>query len=227
MPWPSDWEPVLISIDFEAWEKNNSYITEVGLAVLDTKDIVKIAPGQGAKNWIEKIRPLHFRVKENLAMVNSEFVAGQPENFNFGQSEILSKSDIKEKLQQIIFDLDPEFQPEDPYEPPYYRSFALIGHNLQADRSFLHKGFDMAPWTSHWCLPDSDTQMIYGGLHQSGGGSSSLEGVLRELGIEYDFLHNAGNDAMYTMQAFLIMGLKESLMAGAARQSEMEASQKS
>lgn len=221
-PFPCEWEPVLISIDFEAWEKDHSYITEIGVAVLDTRDIAKIPPGARAKNWIEKIRARHFRVKENLNMVNSVHVAGHPDKFKFGESEFLSKSDIREMLVQIIFSPDDEAAPIDNdevdlvYEEPRCRLFGIIGHSLEADLSFLQKGFNIGTRSSHWCLDTIDTQMMYAHLERYIVGNCSLEGVLQDLGIDYEYLHNAGNDAMYTMQAFIVMALNDSMSLGRA-----------
>jgi hypothetical protein len=219
-PFPCEWDPILICVDFEAWEKDNSYITEAGVAVLDTKDIAKIPPGPGGKNWIEKIRARHFRVSENISMVNSEHVAGYPDKFNFGQSEFLSKADLKEKLLEIILTPDPDITPLEDlsgygHPDPIYRLFGMIGHGLQADLGFLEKGFNIHVRSIRWCLDTVDTQNLWTALHHSQWGICSLEQLLNELGIEHEYLHNAGNDAMYTMQAFIKMGLRESLLAGA------------
>jgi hypothetical protein len=218
VPFPCEWDPILICIDFEAWEKDHSYITEAGVAVLDTMDISKIPPGPGAKNWIEKIRSHHFRVAENANMVNSEHVAGYPDKFNFGQSEFLSKDELKEELLQLIFTVDPEIEHEvNGYggEEPIYRLFGMIGHGLQADLGFLRRGFGIELRSSRWALGTVDTQSLWTDLHHSQRGSCSLEQLLCDLGIEHEYLHNAGNDATYTMRAFIKMGMMESLSAGA------------
>lgn len=59
-------------------------VTEVGIAVLDTKDIDGIPPGDNGANWFQLIKAYHLRVDEYKGIVNSEFVQGCPHAFNFG-----------------------------------------------------------------------------------------------------------------------------------------------
>jgi hypothetical protein len=219
VPFPCGWEPILICVDFEAWEKDNSYITEAGVAVLDTKDIAQISPGAGCKNWIAKIRARHFRVRENANMVNGEHVSGHPDRFNFGESEFLSKAELKQKLLEIILTPDPTVEPLEDLSgygnpDPIYRLFAIIGHGLQADIGFLEKGFGIHVRPMRQCMDTVDTQNLCTALHHSEWGICSLGQLLDDLEIKHEFLHNAGNDAMYTLQAFIKMGLTESFSLG-------------
>jgi hypothetical protein len=189
---------------------------------LDTKHIAKIPPGPGGKNWIERICARHFRVSENTNMVNSKHVVGHPDKFRFGQSEFIGKDDIKEKLLEIILTPDPDVEPLPDlsgfgHPDPIYRLFGIIGHGLQADIGFLEKGFGIHVRTMRQCMDTVDTQNLWTALHHSQWGICSLEQLLNDLGIEHEFLHNAGNDAMYTMQAFIKMGLMESFDAGKAK----------
>lgn len=73
-----------VAIDLEAHEFNQDKITEVGFAILDTRDLIGIPPGQNGDNWIGLIRGQHLRVKEYLHIKNKRFVQGCPEDFNFG-----------------------------------------------------------------------------------------------------------------------------------------------
>lgn len=68
----------------ESYERNHNLITEIGIATLDTADIIDVAPGQGGVNWFEHIRARHFRVKEYSNLINTEFVTGCPDRFEFG-----------------------------------------------------------------------------------------------------------------------------------------------
>lgn len=75
---------IFISIDVEADEFNHKLITEIGVATLDTLDLVKLAPGDVGKNWMQHIRARHFRIFENRHIVNKVHVAGCPDGFEFG-----------------------------------------------------------------------------------------------------------------------------------------------
>jgi DNA polymerase III epsilon subunit-like protein len=43
--------------------------------------------------------------------------------------------------------------------------------------------------------------------------SASLGNVLTYLGISYRYLHNAGNDAVYTLQAMVALAVKKRVMS--------------
>lgn len=52
---------VFVCVDVEAYEKDSSKITEIGISTLDTKKLEGVAPGQAASDWRNKIRARHFR----------------------------------------------------------------------------------------------------------------------------------------------------------------------
>ena len=72
----------------------------------------------------------------------------------------------------------------------------LIGHNIKADIQFLAKK-SRSPIN----IPIFDTQIMY---RQATLGENilGLVRVLEELQIEHANLHNAGNDAYYTLEVF-------------------------
>ena len=94
-PCPFDENVIFISVDVESFERDHKKITEIGISTLDTTDIVQLAPGQGGREWMAKIRARHFRIKERLHLVNKDFVIGCGEHFEkcFGESEIISLKD--------------------------------------------------------------------------------------------------------------------------------------
>jgi hypothetical protein len=75
---------VFVCIDVEAYERNQKIITEVGIATLDTADLIGIAPGDGGAGWTSKIRARHFRIQENRRYFNWEFIQGCADKFQFG-----------------------------------------------------------------------------------------------------------------------------------------------
>ena len=77
---------LFVAIDVEAWERNQNLITEVGIAMLDTTEILGTAPGDGGQNWFPFIRARHIRVKENSWAENSRYVHGCADRFSFGSA---------------------------------------------------------------------------------------------------------------------------------------------
>lgn len=73
-----------VCVDVEAYERDADIITEIGLSVLDTEDIMDIPPGEDGKNWFPKIKTYHLRISEYTGVVNCDFVEGCPYLFHFG-----------------------------------------------------------------------------------------------------------------------------------------------
>jgi hypothetical protein len=79
-----DGSVIFAAIDLEAFEFNHDLITEVGVAILDTKLTQGVAPGEGGRGWFKLVKAHHFRIQENLSYVNGRHVEGHPYNFDFG-----------------------------------------------------------------------------------------------------------------------------------------------
>ena len=122
----------------------------------------------------------HIIITDYLHLKNGHFVADNRDKYNFGQSQCLS---LKSALDYVMSVLNTP-------------NSCLIGHNITADIKFLksvsHKKID-------W--PIFDTQIVY---KQATLGENilGLVRVLNEIGIPYSNLHNAGNDAFYTLEIF-------------------------
>lgn len=89
-----DQDVVFIAIDAEAYERPPRMITEIGFATLDTRDLHGKAPGEVGKEWHQYIRGRHICVAEHKHLVNSEFVHGCPDKFEFGKSEFVSENEL-------------------------------------------------------------------------------------------------------------------------------------
>jgi len=81
------------------------------------------------------------------------------------------------------------------------RSVVFVGHGLGNDDSYLSTlGFDTR--NARNIVHKIDTQTIAGGSKKK---SIGLKKLLQRLDLEHKNLHNAGNDAAYTLQALLLM----------------------
>lgn len=75
---------VLIAVDVEAIERPPHPVSEIGIAILDMKDIKGIAHGPAGQQWHSNIKAHHLRTKEVSGLINHEFIQGCPDFFNFG-----------------------------------------------------------------------------------------------------------------------------------------------
>ncbi|CAI5760398.1 unnamed protein product [Candida verbasci] len=160
----------LICIDCEAFEKNQKYITEIGISILNQIQKTTIVP---------QIKTYHIIIEDHLKKRNKLYVPDYKYNFLNGKSIIMSETNTKEFLKKFL------------EKYLINQHGVLIGHNLSSEVKFFKKlGVELNSNKS------IDTLILHQ-LSRSNGGS--LWAILRSLNIPYSFLHNAGNDAYYTM----------------------------
>lgn len=201
-----DGSVVFIAFDVEAYERDNNKITEIGVSVLDTLDLAGVPPGKDGTNWHAKIRTRHLRVKENKHLENKEFVQGCANRFEFGQSEFVSLKDVPMILAACF--RPPYFAgPDSPnYNSSVKRNLILLGHNINADISYLHRiGYN--PLNLSTVLECLDTSIL-DRVWRRDINQRSLGAILYELGLPSWNLHNAGNDAHYTLQTMVSLAVR-------------------
>lgn len=216
VPYPFDLDVVIISVDIEAFERNHSIITEIGIATLDTRDLHTVSPGTNGKEWFALIRARHFLIKEYTHLVNTAFVHGCPDKFDFGKSEIIALGDAPKAVADCF---KPPFSSPAPQastatsstEEPK-RNIILLGHDPNQDIAYLQKlGYN--PLNLSTLVEVLDTGVIYRALAREPS-TRSLGHILYELDIAGWNLHNAGNDATYTLQALLAMSVRHACETG-------------
>jgi hypothetical protein len=225
---------VFICVDVEAYEHNQNLITEIGIASLDTADLADVAPGRDAKNWFPLIRARHFRIKEYKHLNNRVFVKGCADKFDFGESEIIGLKEAPKAIAECfrepfckrteVKDINAKWldhlQATNTQGPssnntnalPFFtpsnanRPLILVGHSLGGDITYLRRlGYSVSNLSN--LLSTVDTLKLYSALAHDIQGSS-LGKVLADLGIPGINLHNAGNDAVLTLQAMLAISVR-------------------
>jgi hypothetical protein len=226
-PYPFEQQTVLIAIDLEAYERDHNMVTEVGVTTLDTKDLAGLAPGRDGTNWFAKARHRHFRIEEFKHIVNSENVQGCPDRFEFGQSEFVramdaaplvamcfrepfSRPQTREELDAAIDDVNGTAEISD--EPAAKRPIVLIGHAPEGDIRYLEKlGYN--PLKEPNLVELLDTATLYRVFRREQS-PTSLGTMLYSFDKVGWSLHNAGNDAAYTMQVFLAIAVRDATRRG-------------
>jgi hypothetical protein len=205
-PFAFDSSVVFVCVDVESYERAHNKITEVGVATLDTRDLAGVAPGPDGANWRSKIRARHFRITDHRHLVNSEFVSGCPDRFDFGQSTFVK---LAEDLPNTANITDSGEQ----------RKLILLGHDTLSDTKYLQQlGFD--PLTLPNLIETQDTATMYR-VWRREQQPTKLGNILYDFDIPGFNLHNAGNDAVYTVQAMLGVCVREATIRGSPESKEM------
>jgi hypothetical protein len=215
---PCESDVVIIAIDVEAYERAQGIITEVGVSTLDTRDLEGTAPGKNGENWRQFVRGRHFRVIENKNYVNGEFVAGCPDKFDFGKSEWVSLKMMPSVLTQCFHEPfskrshvsgTPVAVEEDPSQK---RNIILLGHDVGQDIDYCHKlGFSVLDRSN--LLATLDTKSMYQAYTRDTC-PRGLGGIMDVFDVAAWHLHNAGNDAVFTMFALLATCVQDAAERG-------------
>jgi len=220
---------VFVCVDVESYERAHHKITEIGVATLDTRDLSGVAPGPHGEAWRAKIRARHFRIQEHAHLVNSQFVSGCPDRFDFGQSSWVR---LKEAPAMVADCFRPPFaaHPDQEYDGKYsntsntagpgeQRNLIFLGHDTLSDVKYLQQlGFD--PLTLPNLLEAQDTATMYR-VWRREQQPTKLGNILYDFDIPGFNLHNAGNDAVFTVQAMLGICVREASIRGSPESKNM------
>lgn len=201
----SDSDVIYIAVDVESYERNHNIITEIGFATLDTRDLKGIPPGEAGKDWHKFIRARHFRINEYKHYINSEFVRGCPDQFEFGESEFVDLKDISRVVASCF---------KYPYSAKNAgnageekRNIIFLGHDTKQDVAYLRKlGYD--PDNLANLIGTQDTAAMWRAITKEQS-PRCLAHIMYALELESWNTHNAGNDAVYTVHAMIGMCVKD------------------
>ncbi|KAF3904325.1 hypothetical protein AA313_de0202108 [Arthrobotrys entomopaga] len=172
-----------LSIDIESWEKNHDIITEIGL----TRYLPE--PSNDASARDSEISSEHIIIKEHRFYKNGDYVADASGNFEFGNTRYVPLADLKADIASFMNTPSTK-----------ERQFILVGHDVNVDIEYLRKlGCDLE--ASNFAMV-FDTVEMWKAMAGSSNGIS-LGRLCAQLDIAAWNLHNAGNDARYTMGAFI------------------------
>lgn len=170
-----------VALDIEAFERAPRRLTEFGIAIYDRDT--------------RHTQHHHLLIREHLRHCNTQFAPNRKRHFAFGKSLVMSTAQAMGFLTSLLL----------PRHPSEGR-VALVGHALSCDLAFLRRAKvrhsrDRIKAAILDGVPHYDLQ----GLHrhwECNWKASSLEAVCSSLEIPTKALHNAGNDAAYTLEAF-------------------------
>lgn len=170
-------EPVFVSIDTEA----NHPIREFGVSFLDTRKLDSATLSSDISTFIESH---NFRFWKNEE-------AEEEKPFRFGRSVQIQSRWKGWLLKKIVETGSPDMSVTEP------RNVILVGHSIIDEiHAFAVARKGKFRITEHPDIPIFDTQCF---AHKVGD-VRSLKDVLIELEIPFGYLHNAGNDAHFTLK---------------------------
>jgi len=178
---------VWCALDFESWERDHTILTEFGWSYV------------GWKNGTRVENRGHLIVEEARNYTNSQYVPDYRYNYVHGKSEIVKKAMFKQRIHNLLKSFSE------------FGTIFLVFHDNSQDIKDLQKlEVDLEGLTYIGSLPDNvpqdakiivDTADLIGALLGEENDKRKLSQTCRLLQIDTEFLHNAGNDAHYTLLA--------------------------
>ncbi|KAI9712677.1 MAG: hypothetical protein M1820_001298 [Bogoriella megaspora] len=198
----SDTHPLFIAIDIEAFESAMDKVTEIGISTFEMNDVNSKTVEPNVADWFSQIHTRHLRVEKHKELVNKEYVRGCPDKFDFGTSEWICLHQIESVMESAFY-----IPRETSTANPRFCDVVLVGHTMQDDVKFLESiGVSLESFDT--IIATIDTQEMSSTI-------TSLQKLTLALGDRHEHLHNAGNDAHYTMRAFLQLAAQPRIMGRA------------
>ncbi|KAI1646701.1 uncharacterized protein F4817DRAFT_316417 [Daldinia loculata] len=165
---------VFISIDVHAWELDRTKITDIGMSAW-----------YSGGNDDNVVLSRHWQIEENK-LLKDRYMLNDPDIFTFGKTELISESQIAQKIDYIFESLGAGCQ-----------RTVIVGHGIRSTLDLLEK---------FWEPPGSeviilDTQIIWQ-LQNHQSNKVTLETALisaSDLSYNVHFLHNTGNNARFIL----------------------------
>jgi hypothetical protein len=220
-------DALLVSFDTEfELREGRDHVVEIGVTVLDTRDITDTAPGPFALDWFAKAKTHHY-VADTTQRPKSRMGS-----CHFSDGMLADLSSIRSHLLGILQRL--ANPPDDPDQKVGRgpRKVVLVGHSLWGDLIRMHfsPGLELDLLSQEAFLKNPimqfDTLFLTEAAIREGAEipSAELGRLASWLGIPRQYrnnngssigCHNAGNDAAYTMMALLIYAVRwESIIFG-------------
>ncbi|AQZ14043.1 GFD2 (YCL036W) and YDR514C [Zygosaccharomyces parabailii] len=192
---------ILFSLDIEAFERDNNVVTEIGISIYD--------PRENLHSLVPIKRNYHLVILESLHLRNQKYVCDSKDCYILGESLVLDLHRCVEFVQALV---DYYMKPQTPEDRTWARAF--VGHNLHGDLKWLRMlgvnipedgqmDFGVQSINENKQTYVLDTEKLYRSCYGNFGGN--LGRILRLFRIPHAFLHNAGNDAHYTLQLLMCM----------------------
>ncbi|CAG8617597.1 5097_t:CDS:2 [Paraglomus occultum] len=174
---------LFISVDVESYERDHSCILEVGWSIYDARKDKSDDPE--SKPYLDR----HFCATEYRHLKNGKFVPDMKDKYMFGETVWANLNSIADQLRGDLNETEKG-------------TVVFVGHDTKTDVKYLESiGIfverDIEPAGTF------DTAEMYAARTGKATERMNLGRTCDEMNIENYCLHNAGNDAHYTLLLFI------------------------
>ncbi|CEQ42340.1 SPOSA6832_04149 [Sporobolomyces salmonicolor] len=187
-----------IALDVEFWERDHSVLLEFGWSV------VEFVKEEGSKKVKERRQDQHVVIKENRGRRNGRYSPDARDHFDFGRTLTLPSESLYYLLHALFSTLSSTSPAYLIFHDPRgdLRALANLGFDVERDFERELKRMENASRNNEdggvWIV---DTQRLFGAWLERKS-QVGLEKACAEFEVPTKRLHNAGNDAHYTLDLF-------------------------
>lgn len=207
----------ILAVDVESWDRDQDYIIELGLAYVSWQKGNAAPP---------RVRAEHIIIEEHQEKRNGLYSPDAKDRFAFGKSRTLTEFESQVHLRMVIQKLGQGLNGQK-------QPVVFLFHNAAAEKIYFQlmnidvldnaperipasllkpslSSFKNGQWSGNIVL---DTQRLWKaflvGTDQEKDAPLALGKICKALGITTKYLHNAGNDALYTLKIFMKLAESE------------------
>jgi hypothetical protein len=147
-------DAVFVGLDAEWFERGSGDITELGFAILDSRDLAtSLYKQEGVWGALKHMQVQHIRLQETAHQVNTQLCPGRPDKFAFGETRFVRREEVRDVLQNAFL------YPIDEYGSGY-RPVVFLGHAVTNDIEILKKHFGIDLNELGTIVSTLDTQIL-------------------------------------------------------------------
>ncbi|KAI5781665.1 hypothetical protein DFH27DRAFT_307447 [Peziza echinospora] len=187
---PSQKPAYFVCIDIESWERDHSLVTEIGISTLDTTPLLPTFGTNTYATVLPHMKYRHIRITEHKNLRNGRYVNDNADRFDFGKTEFHPLASIPRILAEIFAAPTPDHH------------VCFVAHDAPTDLKYLTSAFKFNARENVPKLKVFDTAELYKTI-VGAKDTMALGKMLLSLKLEPWNLHNAGNDAAFTLRSFV------------------------
>ncbi|KAF2472372.1 uncharacterized protein BDR25DRAFT_312924 [Lindgomyces ingoldianus] len=193
---------LLICLDATIHEIEPREISELGITLVDSRDIKTSAEISYAKIIATTMVPMHFRIREYGHLRNRRYGHHNPENFRFGTTKWVTKTQGPNILKEI---LGQKANPSSPNPKAPLRPIVVLGHAIHDTIRKLHWKYSINIEVMDHVVGILDTQDLARETGRSGASNISLRKLAGVMGMDISCASNSGDSAACAMLCAGIM----------------------
>lgn len=217
---------IIICLDTEHYTLNSDEMTEIGVAVLHTQDLLQISQaenfGDHGENVLKQAKFHFFRIREKTHLPTTNVHSRGAEGNRFGYERFVTFQQARDFLRRLLVHTITNVNDLQGYNCPV----VVLGHSVTHDRDHLNGkdlAFDIDALGTVIRYIDTQEIVRNTGNWWNDVGEIGLTSLVTKLGFQHRDCHTACNDVGRTIICAVLLALPKKARTGCARTTQQVA----